>query len=130
MVKLEEYELLLRRSRMFYETALMQIDRGFYDLAVFSFEQSLQLFLKAVLLKLGVDFPRTHSIRKLLELIYKISKNEKIAKLLKRYSLELGFLEDAYITSRYVMRVYNEDEVRRVKEVIDEVIKVVREVVS
>ncbi|MEL9941118.1 MAG: HEPN domain-containing protein [Ignisphaera sp.] len=47
----DEYRYLLERSRRFYETAVMQIDRGFYDLAVFSFEQFLQLFLKACLLK-------------------------------------------------------------------------------
>ncbi|MEM1611060.1 MAG: HEPN domain-containing protein [Sulfolobales archaeon] len=60
---LEEYRYLMERSRRFYETAIMQIDRGFYDLAVFSFEQSLQIFLKACLLKLGVDYLRTHSVR-------------------------------------------------------------------
>jgi len=36
MTKLEEYEYLLERSRRFYETALMQIERSFYDLATFS----------------------------------------------------------------------------------------------
>ncbi len=58
MNKREEYEYLLERSRRFYETALLQIDRGFYDLAAFSLEHSLQLYLKAYLLKLGVDYPR------------------------------------------------------------------------
>jgi HEPN domain-containing protein len=42
---------LLRRSRDFLETAEYQISRGFYDLAVFSLEQALQLFLKAKLLE-------------------------------------------------------------------------------
>jgi len=64
LTKLEEYKFLLERSRRFYETALMQISRRFYDLAAFSLEQSLQLYLKAHLLKLGLDYPRTHSVRR------------------------------------------------------------------
>jgi HEPN domain-containing protein len=104
---MDEYESLLERSRRFCETASMQIERGFYDLAVFSLEQGLQLFLKACLLKLGADYPRTHSARKLLELIYKVSKSEAISDLLRKFSVELGALEDAYITSRYVPRSYS-----------------------
>ena len=59
MSKLEEYEALLRRSNGFLETALTQAKAGMYDLAVFSLEQSLQLFLKATLLRVGADYPRT-----------------------------------------------------------------------
>ena len=98
MTRREEYEYLLERYRRFYETALMQIDREFYDLAAFSLEQALQLFLKASLLKLGVDYPKTHSVRKLLELIYKITEDKEILNILTKFSVELGSLEDAYIT--------------------------------
>ncbi len=69
MTRAEEYESLLERSRRFCETASMQIERGFYDLAVFSLERGLRLYLKACLLRLGVDYPRTHSLKRLLELI-------------------------------------------------------------
>ena len=78
MTRREEYEYLLERSRRFYETAAMQIERGFYDLAVFSLEQSLQLHLKAQLLRLGVDYPRTHSVRRLLELIHRVTGHEEV----------------------------------------------------
>jgi HEPN domain-containing protein len=37
----------IERSKRFYETALIQIDRKYYDLAAFSLEQSLQLFFKS-----------------------------------------------------------------------------------
>ncbi|MEM0006213.1 MAG: HEPN domain-containing protein [Ignisphaera sp.] len=50
MTKRAEVDSLLERSRRFYESALFQIERGFYDLAMSSFGQSLQLFLKAALL--------------------------------------------------------------------------------
>jgi HEPN domain-containing protein len=55
--RVEEFEVLLRRSESFYVTALLQAERGMYDLAVFSLEQSLQLFLKAALLKKGLTSP-------------------------------------------------------------------------
>ena len=76
MTKKEEYEHLLRRSREFYETAILQLEKGFYDLAAFSLEQSLQLFLKAKVLERGVDYPRTHSIRRLLEILSEVVERE------------------------------------------------------
>lgn len=82
--------LALMRDPAFYETALMQIDRGFYDLAAFSLEQALQLSLKAHLLKLGVDYPRTHSVRKLLRMIYRVTGRKEIEEPLSRFSVELG----------------------------------------
>ena len=125
MTRREEYEYLLERSRRFYETAAMQIERGFYDLAVFSLEQSLQLHLKAQLLRLGVDYPRTHSVRRLLELIHRVTGHEEVRDLLSRFSVELGALEDAYITSRYIARSYSREETERLKRVVEEVIHVV-----
>jgi len=127
MTKFEEYEYLLERSRRFYETALMQIERHFYDLAVFSLEQSLQLYLKAHLLKLGVEYPRTHSVRRLLELVHKVTGRGGVEELLSRFSVELGALEDAYITSRYVARSYSLEEVRRLRNVVEEVKRIVGE---
>ena len=50
----EEEKRLLKRSGDFLETAEYQINRGFYDLAAFSLEQALQLFLKAKVLAEGL----------------------------------------------------------------------------
>ncbi len=130
MTRHEEYECLLERSRRFYETALMQINRGFYDLAAFSLEQSLQLYLKACLLKLGMDYPRTHSVRRLLELVYKLTGSGEVMGVLEKFSVELGSLEDAYITSRYVARSYSSREVERLKKTVEEVMRVVGGVVG
>ncbi len=128
----EEYEHLLQRSREFYETAVMQLERELYGLASFSLEQSLQLFLKAVLLKLGVDYPRTHSVRRLLKLIAEAypPASGVVDGVLKKYSLELAALEDVYITSRYVPRVFSREEVERLRNVVDEVRKAVSEAVG
>jgi HEPN domain-containing protein len=121
MSKLEEYEALLKRSDGFLETALMQARAGMYDLAVFSLEQSLQLFLKATLLRVGADYPRTHSIRRLLELLTEVTGRSELRELASRYSVELGALEDAYISSRYIPRIYTKDEFERLRAVLEEV---------
>lgn len=47
-----------------------------YDLAVFSIEQSLRLFLKAKLIEYGADYPRTYGIRRLLNLLAKVAPKE------------------------------------------------------
>jgi HEPN domain-containing protein len=121
MSKLEEYEALLKRSDGFLETALMQARAGMYDLAVFSLEQSLQLFLKATLLRVGSDYPKTHSIRRLLELLTEVTGRSELRELASRYSVELGALEDAYISSRYIPRIYTKDEFERLRAVVEEV---------
>ena len=118
MTHIEKYKYLLERSRRFLETAELQLDKGFYDLAVFSLEQSLQLYLKAYLLKFGLEFPKKWSIKRLLELIYKITNSEEIRNALTNYAVELGSLEDAYITSRYVAREYSEGEARKLLQTV------------
>jgi HEPN domain-containing protein len=122
----EEEERLLKRSRDFLETAEYQITKGFYDLAAFSLEQALQLFLKAKVLTEGVDYPRTHSVRALLEILSEIvpeNKKSKVKGVLENYLLELGVLEDAYITSRYVMREFTKKEVEKLAKAVKEMMK-------
>lgn len=117
---------LTERAKEFLRTAEYQIKNGFYGLAAFSLEQSLQLFLKAKLLAMGVEYPRTHSVRKLLEILSEVAKEgqrEAARGLLERYLLELGALEDAYITSRYVAREFRREEVERLKGVVEEVMR-------
>jgi HEPN domain-containing protein len=123
--KKEEEENLLRRSERFMETADYQLKRGFYDLAVFSLEQALQLFLKAKLLANGVDYPRTHSVRALLEVLMEVAQEERsaIKHILDTYLMDLGVLEDAYITSRYVMRDFRREEAERLARVVREVME-------
>lgn len=130
MTSHEEYEYLIERSRRFYETACMQIDKGFFDLAAFSLEQSLQLYLKACLLKLGLEYPRTHSVRRLMELLYEVTGREEIKMLVSKFSVEIGALEDAYITSRYIARTYTPEEVTRLKRVVEELTHALREIAS
>ncbi|MEM2884650.1 MAG: HEPN domain-containing protein, partial [Thermoproteota archaeon] len=92
----------------------------------FSLEQSLQLFLKARLLENGVDYPRTHSVRTLMEVLSRVVKEELKAvlkEMLDKYLLELGILEDAYISSRYVTREFRKEEVEKLRKAVEETMK-------
>jgi HEPN domain-containing protein len=122
----EEEKNLLRRAKEFLETAEYQASKGFFDLAVFSLEQALQLFLKAKILVHGVNYPRTHSVRELLEILSKIVSEDKkdiIKNMLQSYLLELGILEDAYITSRYVMREFTRKETEKLTKAVKEIME-------
>ncbi len=126
MSREEEEERLLKRSREFLETAKYQIDKGFYDLAAFSLEQALQLFLKARLLSEGVEYPRTHSVRALLEILSEVVNEGKKAVVkgaLEKYLMELSVLEDAYITSRYIMRDFSRQEVEKLVKAVKEIMR-------
>lgn len=122
----EEERHLLKRSKEFLETAEYQTNKDFYDLAVFSLEQALQLFLKSKVLAEGINYPRTHSVRSLLEILSDIVPENKkpiIKSILKNYLLELGMLEDAYITSRYVMREFTKQEAEKLTTAVKEIMK-------
>ncbi|GBC71470.1 hypothetical protein HRbin02_01254 [Candidatus Calditenuaceae archaeon HR02] len=130
MSKRREVDVLLTRSRQFLETAEHQYGRGFYDLAAFSLEQSLQLYLKAKLVEYGVDYPRTHSVRRLLELLGEVLPSEagrkNVNALVEELLLELGMLEDAYITSRYFLREFRREEVEKMMTTVRRVMELVR----
>ncbi|MEM3725760.1 MAG: HEPN domain-containing protein [Candidatus Bathyarchaeia archaeon] len=126
MTRKEEEKNLLRRAKEFLETAEYQASKGFFDLAVFSLEQALQLFLKAKILAQGVNYPRTHSVRELLEILSKIVSEDKkntIKNMLQSYLLELGMLEDAYITSRYIMREFTKKETEKLTKAVKEIME-------
>jgi HEPN domain-containing protein len=123
MSRKDEVEILLTRAREFLKTAEYQIDNCLYNLAAFNLEQSLQLFLKAKLLENGMEYPRTHSIRTLLQLLSDIvgEKYRDILKnMLDKYLLELGILEDAYISSRYLVREFKKEEVEKLRKAVEE----------
>lgn len=71
---------MLKSSRDFLDTAAYQMSKGFYDLAAFSLEQALQLFEGEVIVG-GVDYPRTHSIRVLLEILSDLAPESEKSKL-------------------------------------------------
>ncbi|MHB1812215.1 MAG: HEPN domain-containing protein [Thermoplasmataceae archaeon] len=113
-------QFLAQKADRFLITAKLQIDEEFYDLATFSLQQSLELTLKSILLSSAGDYPRSHSLRDLLKLAFESSGGncgEKAYFLLNQYSFQLNMLEDAYSTSRYFQKSFDEDDVKKLYEI-------------
>ena len=106
----EEVKILLKRSMKFEKNATWNIEQGDYDLAIFHIEQALQLMVKAKLLELVGDFPKTHNVITLIELLCKITKDKRIERFIKENKARLARLVDAYISSRYFIREFYKEE--------------------
>jgi len=96
------YNLLMKRAKKLYKDSLRNYKEKFYDLALVYLEQSLQLFLKAIILKKFGDFPKTHKIKELLKLINFEPKEEEI--------MIINLLENVYIGGRYLEIEYSKEE--------------------
>jgi HEPN domain-containing protein len=119
----KEAESLRKRADEYLQTYEFHMSNRIYALAMFDLEQALQLHVKASLLEGGIAYPRTHSIRRLLEILADVRKDEELKNIVKEYAVELRLLEEAYISSRYAVTDFREDEVLRVKKAFDEVLK-------
>jgi len=95
------------------ESAKADFERGDYDLVLFHVEQFLQLYLKYLLyLKLG-DYPKTHSVTRLLRDLRKARRETVLDKFYDENLEMINLLEETYITSRYLPREYDEEIARR-----------------
>lgn len=117
-------ELLKKRALAFLESAEVSLERGHYDLVLFNVEQSLQLYLKYLLYRRLGDFPKTHSLVRLLKEVAKVYSEEELRKLYEQSLETLYLLEEAYISSRHVPRTYDREIAERVLEFAKKAIEV------
>ncbi|MEM1645916.1 MAG: HEPN domain-containing protein [Ignisphaera sp.] len=125
-----EVEILKKRSSMFLEEARHALDRGFYDLVCFLSEQSLQLYLKALLLELVGDYPRTHSIRHLLGELNRVLKSRELEDFVVANRARLLALEDAYLMSRYYIREYEKEDAEDMIRLVEEVLSLLKKILG
>ncbi len=128
MSHLEEVKLLEQRSKIMLEAAVRELSNKHYDLSVFLAEQAVQLYLKAIVLKNTGTIPRIHSIREIMGALRVIfpGKAYEIDEFVKKNRGLFIRLEEAYISSRYLPRTYDEEEAKELVEFADKVIKFVR----
>lgn len=131
MTSEEEYNNLMGRSERFLLSAERNLQDDYVDVGAFSVNQSLELYLKALLLKNAGDFPHTHDLKILLHnlasVLPEVSK-DKVERLISEKSLILSMIQDTYITSRYFFTsLTSEDldklisEVREIREGLSDV---------
>ena len=120
-----EVEILKRRSLEFLEESRIALKRGSYDVACFLAEQSLQLYLKHSLLKTVGDYPRTHSIRRLLGDLNKVLKSRKLEEFIRANRARLSALEDAYLMARYFIKEYSKEDAEDMVKLVEETLKII-----
>ncbi len=123
--------MFMEKSKRYMEDSEDNYNKGYYDLSIFSLHQSIELFLKGILLSNKWDFPHTYNIRNLMEDI-KIDNNKKcidiINNYINKYGIELSFISDAYITSRYFESNYNNNDVEKLIKIIKEIKEGIKDV--
>ncbi len=126
MTSIDEYHILKSGSEGFLDSVQYQLDKGYFTVASSSFHRSSELFLKSRLLIHGEEYPRTHSLESLIEIIANATEKKCPAReFLNTYIMELALLEDAYITSRYFSREYSREEIIRLQRVAKEVVNAI-----
>jgi HEPN domain-containing protein len=119
----EEAKILQRRSESFLKNANYLIGIEDWDLAIFNLEQSCQLALKhKILLRTG-SYPRTHSIRELLTKISEFDTSVNVLLENETNFLYVTKLEDAYIVSRYIPKLYSKQEALALQKFVQGVFK-------
>jgi len=119
MLSIRLYEEMISRAKHFFNISSYDVSLGRYDIALFHLEQAVQLALKAYLLKVFGDFPRTHSIKDLID----ISENDCLKRLADELWFVINVLEDAYIGARYFIRRYGEKEWKEALKFVEGVFK-------
>ena len=127
---MREVRLLKRRALDFLEEAKIALRRGSYDIACFLAEQALQLYLKFILLKIVGDYPRTHSIKRLLGEIARLTNSSELRNFMRVNRARILALEDAYLMARYFIKEYDEDDANDMIKLVEEIINLVNKIVG
>ena len=116
-----EVSLLRDRSLRMLSSARRSLLDGDYDLAAFMADQAVQLYLKSVILELTGELPRIHAVRQLMRVLKDLSDRPKVIDDYVREKRSLLIrLEEAYISSRYMPRIYEKDEVEELVNFAEE----------
>ena len=92
---------LCRRALEYLTASEDAFNKGLYNVSGLLAQISAELAVKATISFLGYAFPETHEIRKLLSLLYDLTKDESIADFVKRRRGDLVLLEDARQRGQY-----------------------------
>jgi len=115
----EEFiEKLKRRAEVFLINAVSNREMEAFDIAMFNLDQAAQLLLKARILEFGVQFPKIHDISKLIDILCELGVD--IGKLKEDYRKTIEKLNQAYISSRYLLSSFYERDVEEALKFVKE----------
>lgn len=104
------------RAMRFRELGERLVEEETFDLAAFHFQQAAELLLKYCLFTLIGDYPRTHSLKQLLDDYGHASgRVDETESFLNEHIDVISNVENAYITSRYLPGDFRQIEVENMK---------------
>ncbi len=118
----DHVELLIKRAKNFLEIAKDRLNKKDWDLTCFNIEQAVQLYLKATILEISGELPRIHSIRQLVSIFLRLTKQE-----VKWDRKSLILLESAYFNSRYLSFSYEKEDAEEALRIGKELIAFVED---
>ena len=119
-------ETLKRRALAILKDSNVDFERGDHDLVLFHVEHFLQLYLKYLLYKRLGDFPKTHSLLRLIKDVARVYGSKELKRFYSENLEMLYLLEEAYITSRYVPREYGKEIAERILKFAEKALEVLR----
>ncbi len=126
-----EVDLLRDRSLRMLRQAKSNLNSGDNDLAAFMAEQAVQLNIKAAILEITGEIPRTHALRQLFNALKaSLDGSRNIDRFVTSNRSFLIRLEDAYINSRYVPREYEKVEAEELVDFAEVAIRFVETIKS
>ena len=127
-MSLEDVNVLKERAIKFLKNAERLFDEKVYDIAAFNVQQFVELYLKYKLFIFAGEYPKTHSIKRLIKELGKFAKKEQeVYNFLEDNIDRISNLENAYITARYLPTEFEKKEVenmidvaKKIKNFVDE----------
>lgn len=117
-------DFLKERAESFLRNANFALKEKRYFAVAFYLEQACQLYLKYYLFLKWKDFPKTHSLKELLEAIGRAyKKGKEIEKIIKNKENFISDLEEASLTARYLPVEFSNSQVKNIKKFVRDLIK-------
>ncbi|BDR92104.1 hypothetical protein Vsou_11970 [Vulcanisaeta souniana JCM 11219] len=128
-MSLDAAEDFMRRAEEYMVVARVSFERSFYNAAAVNAEIAAQLSIKALLIKLGIEPPRTHNIRSLLGLVANQlggNAGEEVRAFVSNNRRELIILEDSRSLGQYGMPSVDRDRAEIALRTAESIIELVR----
>ncbi|MGC9152632.1 MAG: HEPN domain-containing protein [Vulcanisaeta sp.] len=128
-MSLDAAEDFMSRAKEYLIVARVSFERGFYNAAAVNAEIAAQLAVKALLIKLGIEPPRTHNIRSLLGLVVnQLGGNvgEEVRDFVSSNRRELIILEDSRSLGQYGIPSIDRDRAEIAVKTAEAVVDLVR----
>jgi HEPN domain-containing protein len=114
----EDFYFLKTKADKFMDMAEVAFEKGYYDLAALHLEQAAQLYLKySIGIYLG-DFPKTHSLEELLQILSTFHEKVQLKELIHQEKDTINDLYKSYFESRYFDEPITANQVIKMKKLV------------